>query len=192
MLGAFCNDRWKESNKFFGSSKNILFTLRPKLNIMCSKDRNNGSHQWLNTKSYSCPHGLGLGGTPENFRLFIPDTLEECIAKSSCLTYEPGVLLQPLASEPKGSFMSTQDENGLWSRDRFEIGCLEVWGCGGDEAVTKGLQAQSLDREIRNETIQRARQVDKAQLFNNSFNQEFLLSNTLGHRQQVADRAGEC
>ena len=37
------------------------------------------------------------------------------------------------------------------------------------------------------DNIQRARKVDKAQFFNNSFDKEFLLSGTFQHSSQVAD-----
>ena len=36
------------------------------------------------------PHGLGMGGDLEKFRLYLPDTLEGCTARSNCLTFETG------------------------------------------------------------------------------------------------------
>ena len=58
-FGAFCNEPWREDNRFFGSSMNFIFTLQPQLNILKSKDNSNGSYQWLNSKSFGVPHGLG-------------------------------------------------------------------------------------------------------------------------------------
>ena len=157
-------------NRFFGSSRNCLFSLSPSFSILRSKSNGNGSYQWLNTKTYGAPHGLGFGGTRERFRLFIPDTLERCTLKPNCLTYECGCLL---------------DEADA---DTFEIDCIEIWGCGGEEAISRGRTAQQLDRSLKSDAIEKARKVDKAQFFNNSFDQEFLLSNTLQHRQQTSDR----
>ena len=127
------------------------------------------SYQWLNLKSYGLPHGLGMGGNLETFRVFIPESLESCIARGSCLTYEPGVLL------PQSS------------RGVFEIESLEIWGTGGDELIEKGIKSQELNRNIREDAIQKARKVDKAAFANNSFDQEFLLSKTFAHKVRVAD-----
>jgi hypothetical protein len=65
---------------------------------------------------------------------------------------------------------------------------LEVWACGGTAAIMRGQAAQVQSRALKDEAIQRARKVDKAQFFNNSFDQEFLLSGTFKHRQEVQDR----
>jgi hypothetical protein len=94
VIGVFSNERWKESNKYYGSSSNFIFTLSPEFRIFRSKISSNGNYQYLNTKSYKYPHGLGFGGSDdfESFRLFIPDSLENCVAKSNCLTYETGTI----------------------------------------------------------------------------------------------------
>ena len=59
---------------------------------------------------------------------------------------------------------------------------MEVWGCGGEVCLQHALQAQAKDRGDRDALIQKARQVDKAQFANNSFDQEFLLGKTFGHK----------
>eukprot|EP01041_Mallomonas_annulata_P003295 gene3295-6528_t len=78
ILGAYSEDRWRDSNRFYGSTGTFLFTLSPELNIYRNKNGSNEAYQWLNLKSYGLPHGLGLGGNTEKFRLFIPDSLENC------------------------------------------------------------------------------------------------------------------
>mmetsp|Transcript_3611 Transcript_3611/g.5629 ORF Transcript_3611/g.5629 Transcript_3611/m.5629 type:complete len:168 (-) Transcript_3611:733-1236(-) len=145
-----------------GSSQDILFTLAPKLRIYRSKAHSNGFYQWLNTKSYNLPHGLGFGGTMEGFRLFIPESLETCTAQESCPTYEPGRLVEAEGGE-------------------FQIGTLEIWGCGGEEKVASALQAQEYERQLEEENIQKARHVDKAAFFNNEFDREMFLSNTVSN-----------
>lgn len=150
-----------------GSSNNMLFTLKPKVRLYRPKGGCNGHYQYLNTTGYSLPHGLGLGGTVEGFRLFIPESLEKCTAASSCPTYESGKFLES---------------------NTFEIDCIEIWGCGGNEKVSHALKAQLKEREIVSETIQKARKVDRGQFFGNKFDQEFFLAKTLQHRQQMEDR----
>lgn len=114
------------------------------------------------------PHGLGLGGTKDEFRFFIPDSLEECTAATSCMTFEPGAL---------GPFK------------KFSIEVMEVWGCGGDVGVEAALEAQAKDRGIRDDNIRKARLVDKAAFAGNSFDQEFLLSKTFSHKVRMADES---
>jgi hypothetical protein len=70
--------------------------------------------------------------------------------------------------------------------NNFEIDFLEVFACGGEQFIEKGLQSLAKDREIRDENIQRARKVDKAQFFNSAFDQEFLLSGTFAHKAETA------
>ena len=103
----------------------------------------------------------------EGFRVFIPESLEGCTAANSCPTYETGKLIDG---------------------ETFEIQTLEIWGCGGADVVAAALAAQANDRAVTDETIRRARQVDKAQFFNNEFDKEFLLSHTM--TQASRDRAG--
>jgi hypothetical protein len=150
VLGAYNEDNWKESNRFYGSPVSFLFTLLPHMHIFRSKATSNSNFQWLNLKvrkrgsevfyhfivtvinnykiyclcwyyllwspltvavavvvavalewssvndcvclwqSYGMPHGLGMGGDLEKFRLYLPDTLEGCVARNNCLTFETG------------------------------------------------------------------------------------------------------
>ena len=48
VFGAFTSGRWREFNRFYGSSDTFLFTLRPTISILRSRDRSNGNYQWLN------------------------------------------------------------------------------------------------------------------------------------------------
>lgn len=50
VLGAYNEDNWKESNRFFGSSVSFLFTLLPHMHIFRSKAASNSNYQWLNLK----------------------------------------------------------------------------------------------------------------------------------------------
>lgn len=167
-----------------GTSDTFLFTLEPEFKIMKSRERSNGNYQWLNTKSYGLPHGLAIGGSLESFRLFISESFDNCVASDSCLTFEGGNLLpESTANDGKDKEFS-----GV-SKSAFEIDHLEVYACGGKQIIERGMKALANDREIRDENIQRARKVDKAQFFNNAFDREFLLSGTFAHTAQSADRS---
>ena len=48
VFGAFTSGRWREFNRFYGSSDTFLFTLRPSISIIRNRDRSNGNYQWLN------------------------------------------------------------------------------------------------------------------------------------------------
>lgn len=145
----------------------MLFTLTPHLRIFPTKMPSNGGYQWLNSSSYGMPHGLGFGGTMEGFRVFIPDSLENCYARPTCPTYELGKLVE---------------------EEEFEIDAMEVWGCGGWNKITKALQAQQIARDVTKETIDRARKIDKAAFFDNSFDREFLLPTTFAHHKDMVER----
>lgn len=198
IFGAVAFDTWKESNQFFGSSRNILFSVHPHLNIIRSKPSSNGAYQWLNSNSYGSPHGIGFGGTRERFRLFIPDTLENCIIHGSCLTYESCIFDVPTIESTTISAVTKSNQPTILTatttttetneNSRFAIDVIEVWGCGGLASLARGQQAQSTLRAIKDEAIQRARKVDKAAFFDNEFNNEFLLSKTMQHRNEISDR----
>lgn len=51
---------------------------------------NNYRQLLITLQSYGMPHGLGMGGDLEKFRLFLPDSLEGCSACNNCLTFETG------------------------------------------------------------------------------------------------------
>jgi hypothetical protein len=134
----------------------MLLQLEPQVNMYRAKPAGPGNFQYVNLKGYSLPHGLGMGGTLDSFRFFLSESLEcsNNMARSACLTFEPGELCPS-------------------SDRRFEVDCLEVWGIGGDATVTDALEARSAQRTITQETLQRARKVDKAQFANNEFDREY-------------------
>lgn len=63
--------------------------------VLCRPKYGSNKHfMYLNLKGYALPHGLGVGGTVEGFRLFVPESLEGCTGGNACPTFEYG----PLAS----------------------------------------------------------------------------------------------
>lgn len=48
------------------------------------------------------------------------ESFDECVANTTCLTFEAGALL------PNGD-------------KTFDMNVLEIWGCGGDDTVGQGM-----------------------------------------------------
>lgn len=69
----------------------------------------------------------------------------------------------------------------------FEIDTLEIFGCGGTEKVAKAMLALQDNRESTDIEIQKARKVDKGAFFNNEFDREMFLGNTLNHHSKAFD-----
>ena len=116
-------------------------------------------------------------------RLFIPDTMEGCVARGTDLTYEPGALL------PKPALSSTSLSTQLSISGKFEIDSLEIWGTGGDAVISTAMESRMDKREAVDATIQQARKCNKAQFAGNSFDQEMFLSKTFSHKTRVAEDA---
>jgi hypothetical protein len=115
-----------------------------------------------------------MGGTIDEFRIFIPDSMENCYATSSCLTFESGKLIsRPLVE----------------GTHEFRIDGLEVWACGGTDLINQGLNAQKKYKDNVDHAIKKAQKCDKAAFFGSGFDQEMFLSKTMAHKQGAQDRA---
>jgi len=79
--------------------------IHPDFSISRPKYNSDQHFMWLNTKGYTLPHGMGVGGNTANFRMFIPESLETCTGGSACTTFDVG---------------------GLSSTKEFELIALEV------------------------------------------------------------------
>jgi len=176
VFGFSCITPWKDSNKTYGSSENVLYTLAPDVRIMRAHPGSKATDfQWLNEKGFQLPHGFGCGSPETGFRIFINEGFDRCIAKASDLNYEAGAFLGP----------GTQGE--------FKLEELQVYGCGGEESISRGMAGQKQARATQEENLRRARKVDRAAFAGNAFDREMLLGNTFAHQQQVKDREpAEC
>lgn len=178
IFGAYTNARWKESKDFCGNSDCFLFRLQPSTAVY--RPRGTGSnYQYCNSESRSkgydgLSHGIGFGGTSDSPRLFIAEKFEGCVASSNDLTFEEGELLPP----------RLKGENPT---KRFEIEALEVWGVGGQDAISDALQARTKQRDVTAANIRKARKVDKA-AFLDDFKSGLLESKAFQHREQMRGR----
>mmetsp|Transcript_16065 Transcript_16065/g.46245 ORF Transcript_16065/g.46245 Transcript_16065/m.46245 type:complete len:710 (-) Transcript_16065:76-2205(-) len=180
IFGAFTSSPWKESGGFYGSSDCFLYQLLPNASVYRPRGGNtnfmycNSTHR---SKGYDgLAHGIGFGGTTEEPRLFIAESFDGCVASSADMTFESGPLLPPYS--------------GGSSKD-FEISDLEVWGVGGEEAVSEGLGARDKQRDLTAANIKKARKVDKA-AFLDDFQSGMIDSKAFKHRDQIRGRADYC
>lgn len=163
----FCDTEWKESSRYYGGNGCFLFRLKPEINIYrVSASGANENYMYLNSKGFALPRGLGMGGEPTNFRLFLSEDFDEnCYSTPKCLSFEPG---------------------RLSTSKHFAIDAMEVWGCGGQDSQRQ----QQAHRQETADLINRARKVDKAQFMGNDFDKEMFLSKTFGYgadRARIAD-----
>jgi hypothetical protein len=180
VFGAFTASQWKEQKDFYGNTDCFLYQMAPVTAVY----RPTGSarnfmycNPSARSKGYDQQaHGIGFGGTVDEPRFFIEESFDHCVAGNRDLTFENGSLL------PK-------TESG-GNRKDFEIDALEVWGVGGDDVVQQALGARAEARNIKDESIQRARKVDKA-AFLDDFRSGLIESKAFQHRGQVQGRGGD-
>ncbi len=173
VFGAFTASSWKESKDFYGNHDCFLYQLLPKTAVY-RPTGNASNFMYCNPNARSRgydqqAHGIGFGGTVDQPRLFLAESFDNCRAAAQDMTFESGRLL---------------DHKGT----TFEIHNLEVWGVGGTEVVQEALGARSLQRDIKNAVIQKARKVDKAQ-FLDDFRSGLIESKAFQHRDQIRGRA---
>lgn len=162
ILGGFFSTRWKKSKEFYGDSNAFLFQLSPTLTIFtpCGHGSN-----------FICiQDGLGFGGTKDMPRLFIPASMEACTAGVIDKTFHEGSLLPGEALE------------------KFNIKSLEIWGCGGEDAIKKGLKAREEARALTDAAIYNARKIKDKSVLVEDIN---LIDTSLyKHREEARGRAG--
>ncbi|KAF1330262.1 hypothetical protein FI667_g5459, partial [Globisporangium splendens] len=166
VFGMFCDSGWKESSRMYGGNGCFLFRLEPQINIYRVSGVSNDNFMYLNSKGYSLPRGIGMGGNTNKFRLFVSEDFDESsYTTTQCMSFESGKLS---------------------SREHFTIDAMEVWGCGDEEDLLN----QKASRKETAEMINRARKVDKAQFVGSDFDKEMFFGKTFGHgtnQARVAD-----
>ncbi|GLD93138.1 hypothetical protein PINS_up001730 [Pythium insidiosum] len=163
VFGLYGDTEWRETSKFYGSNGCFLFRVEPHLSIYrVSASSANENYMYLNTKGVALPRGLGMGGDTTAFRLFLNEDFDEtCYTSAKCLSFEPG---------------------RLTTKNNFAVDALEVWGCGGDDAIGR----QRAYRKDTADMLDKMRKVDKAAFIGNEFDRNFLLSKTFGHGTDAA------
>jgi len=161
IIGGFFNTKWKKSHEYYGESNGFLFQLYPTLTVFNpTGEDNNFIH---------LQDGLGFGGTKNMPRLFIPASMEACAAGVMDKTFQNGNLLP---------------EDCL---EKFNIKSIEVWGTGGEEAISNGLASRAKQREITDSAIYQARVIkDKKPLVEDI---NLMDTKLYKHREEVRGRS---
>jgi len=115
LFGAYCNDSWKKSARFYGTANTFLFSLSPEFKIYKATGINQ-NFMYCNSGSQQFPNGFGFGGQLEYFALFVASDFERGYSKDSTCTFNSPVLS---------------------SSENFEVDKVEVWGCGADPIEKK-------------------------------------------------------
>lgn len=117
-----------------------MFRLSPNFRIYRAKSDSCGAFQYLNishglgTTAFS--HGLGLGGNGfDQFRVFIPESFEDCTASSTGGTFEVGMLVPG---------------------EKFEIDTIEIWGVGGADRIEHGMHALEETRLMKEKSVRQS------------------------------------
>lgn len=177
VLGAFAALPWKDSIHFQGDSACFLFQLSPTTKVFLPTGRDENfvychSESFDGSLSVNRTHGLGFGGTAEKPRLFIPESLEECTAVAfSDRTYQEGDLLPMDALE------------------KFQIKALEVWGVGGQAAISKGMHDRAEYRERTDTMIHRAKSVTDKSQFVKDLKSGLIPNKTYAFQEDVRGRS---
>ena len=129
---------------------------------------------------------MGFGGTVQEPRLFLTETLDDCVAAATDLTFDNGRLLPNVGDY--GTTSANDKNSQQQHRKYFTVDSLEVWGVGGTAATRTALQQRDVARAQAQETIRRARKVDKAQ-FLDDFRSGTYASKAFQHRQETDGRA---
>jgi hypothetical protein len=177
VLGAFAESPWRDTKAFYGSPDCFLFQLSPALRVYRAVD---GAHNfmYLHAQIQNClvtdkqglPHGVGFGGTLSKPRLFIPESFEHCSASFLDKTFQAGELLPPEALE------------------KFEINCLEIWGVGGDESISKGLRDREAHREEVDKAIHKSRVINDKSTIAKDLKSGIMPAKIFQHIEQVRGR----
>jgi hypothetical protein len=137
-FGAYIPTQWKMTHKgCFGDTSSTLFQLSPTHDIF-SASRYSSDYVYFN-KPPTHPAGLGFGTA-------VPHQSSAHTTSQSQLRLGPVSLHLDDAlefgifthlAEGGGSFHPSKlpCRRGANWQDRFQIDCLEVWGCGGDEVA---------------------------------------------------------
>jgi len=193
IFGAFTATTWKESKDFFGNTDCFLYQLQPATAVY-RPTGNERNYMYCNSAARSRgydqqAHGIGFGGTVHEPRLFLAETLDDCCAAATDLTFENGRLLPEISIDNKGNGNNTNNTQQQ-HRKYFTVDSLEVWGVGGTAVTQAALEQREAARAVTNEAIRRARKVDKAQ-FLDDFRAGTFASKAFQHRQEADGRAND-
>ncbi|CAD6268368.1 unnamed protein product [Miscanthus lutarioriparius] len=78
IYGGYASQPWERHSDFYGDMKTFLFKLYPQASIFCPTGANKNL-QWcaINFSSENIPNGIGFGGQPHHFGLFLSANFDQ-------------------------------------------------------------------------------------------------------------------
>jgi hypothetical protein len=214
IFGAYTGTAWKESKDFYGNTDSFLYQLQPNVAVYHPKSTGSTNYMYCNSTARSRgydqqAHGIGFGGTVQQPRLFLSESMEDgtCIASAQDLTYDNGTLLPNVGTNGHYYYNSNNYNNNNSNhlqdtanptpsaariqhhRSIFDVECIEVYGVSDDwDVIDMAIGSRTINRANKDELIRKARKVDKAQ-FLEDFQSGIIASKAFVHRQQIDGRA---
>ncbi|CAB9517458.1 TLD domain-containing protein KIAA1609 [Seminavis robusta] len=187
VFGFYTDSPWKESNSWFGGEgfDSFLFYINDNdLGVYWPTwETSNGHYMYLNAspqnsgiqQQATALRGLAMGGiSADTPRVHLTPSLENCKATVTDTTYASGALLP-------------DDPDGMPSSPFFDVDALEVWAIASKEEYLQHRAAGTKQLARKEETRQRAAQVDRSQ-FLNDFQTGAFINNLFDHREEARGR----
>lgn len=178
VLGAYTTVPWKDSKDFSVDFGSFLFQLEPNVCVF-PPEGGEENMAYLHTSNRSplmpddgsdVPRGLGFGGSLNQPRLFIPESLDGCTAGFFDKTYQTGSLLPEDALE------------------KFDISVIEIWSVNGGEEIQQALHNQAKYRDRHQEYLREARIVHDKSEFVKDFETGLFETALYEHRRHTRGR----
>ncbi|XP_072950834.1 uncharacterized protein [Typha angustifolia] len=101
IYGGYASQQWERHNDFYGDMRSFLFQLCPKASIFRPTGANNNL-QWyaMNFSSANIPNGIGFGGQPNHFGLFLSANFDQGHT-FSCTTFNSPCLSKSYKIRPE-------------------------------------------------------------------------------------------
>ncbi|GJP60982.1 hypothetical protein CLOP_g18193 [Closterium sp. NIES-67] len=99
VFGAFASKPWERSSAFYGDMRSFLFSFLPKAAV-CKAAGTSNNLQWCASgfASESIPNGIGLGGQPGHFGLFLSSDFDSGHSRPSTTFNSPSLSSSPTFS----------------------------------------------------------------------------------------------
>ncbi|MQL95545.1 hypothetical protein Taro_028209 [Colocasia esculenta] len=100
VYGGYASQPWERHSDFYGDMKSFLFQLYPKASIFRPTGAN-ANLQWcaVNFSSDSIPNGIGFGGRPNHFGLFLSASFDQGHT-FTCITFDSPCLSKTNLIQP--------------------------------------------------------------------------------------------
>ncbi|KFH15476.1 TLD protein [Toxoplasma gondii MAS] len=144
VLGAMISTEWKDGGHvYMGDANCFLFSLEPQFQIIRPSGLGR-NFVYINVKNQFYPRGIGFGGQPGCFRLWLDDEFQNCYCTKSDATYGPGVLVASKRARVRHQGDSRSEDSLLSGAKRTQSLCSEDKGPGEGGGLPAGANGSLL------------------------------------------------